>query len=428
MYGPTQAFLLGHVFQFAPVSKVVPQAMSLISAFAMAALGALTLRAVSSAAVVALAILSFLAIDNRIGYFAEGRPDMLAWLLAYAGLILMYLYYGSRSVWYYVGGIALIVAAVSIKQTMAMLVLVPPVALYFERRDGRPLKEYVLSIGPAFCVVLLIAALWLFAKDVFHYMFVVARAWPVNWEAWPKTLWLIAGGAPCIWFALAYAFRHAASFDDQTRRQLSWWLALLVVTLPLSIVPYVKLGGGANSLFPAWVAIIGLSWHLLATRGLTLTDFRSADPIRALQIFVFSLCISLTLMPEFKAVNRSVNSQLKAVAEKNAKYAEVLGRIKELDGLLYAPEDPTLVLYTKNQATRALLTEYDALVYQYKEWPIDLPEFLRTEFSRANYIVNIVGSSLDKQFSERDLLGMEFVRQWTNGRYEIWGRQAKKGK
>src|SRR5262249_32875905 len=81
IYGPAQPFLLGLIFNFVPVSKIVPEVVSLTSALGLVGLIILALRPFCSVACCALIGLSAFAVDNRVHYFAQGRPDLLAWFL-----------------------------------------------------------------------------------------------------------------------------------------------------------------------------------------------------------------------------------------------------------------------------------------------------------------------------------------------------------
>jgi hypothetical protein len=74
-----------------------------------------------------LAALSLVAIENRVGYISDGRPDFSAWLFGCAGLILLYQDLYSRIGYRYFLGVIFLLIAVTFKQTAAMLVLIPPV-------------------------------------------------------------------------------------------------------------------------------------------------------------------------------------------------------------------------------------------------------------------------------------------------------------
>src|SRR5262249_21157298 len=109
MYGPSEPFLLGALFRIFPVSKAVPQLLSLGSAITLGLLQVVILRRFMSFPYLLLMALSFLAIENRVGYFAEGRPDLLAWLFGFAGLIMLFRDCQQRPSYRYFVGVALII-------------------------------------------------------------------------------------------------------------------------------------------------------------------------------------------------------------------------------------------------------------------------------------------------------------------------------
>ncbi len=423
MYGPSQPFLLGLVFKVLPASKTVPQVISFLCAIGLVALVVLALMPFCSRICSVLVALSAFAIENRIGNFAEGRPDLIAWILGFSGLVMLYMYFAGRALKCYVAGLALMVFAVTFKQTAAMLALVPPLALALEGQRSRPFKDYLWSVGPLAGVALLLAAITVLAKNVHHYMIVVPGSWPIHWEALPKTLWTTLAAAPCLWYAVSYAVAQVEVPEPEARRRQMWWCALFAVTFPLATLSFVKLGGAPNSLLPTWIAIIGLSWHLLAAGGAARVELATVSVRGGLHILALSFCIALTLTPNIALINRSIGYFTSTWKGKNEKYLEVVESVRQLQGVVYAPEDPTIVLRAKGIPTRSIYAEYDAMLVTGTMWPLRLPDYLSQEFSRADYIIDVVGFALDV-FGPRDAAGMGFVQIWSNGDYVLWGKPA----
>jgi hypothetical protein len=416
MYGPAHPLLLGFLFNFVPVSKFIPEILSLASALGLVGLFILAFRPFCSINCCALIGLSAFAIDIRVQHFADGHSDLLAWFLGFVGLASFYLYEQKRSYWYYLSAVALMVAGFAFKQPVAMLALVPPLAQLFYFKSTPTLADRILSCGPLAAIGLLVFFIYVRYPDVYHYMIVVPRAWPILWDRWPKTIWSILAGAACVWFALGFAFSRL-SYDGPTRR-LIWWAVLAAITLPLSALTSVKLGGSPNSLLPGFISLIGLSWELLASRG----SLQRLDNNTAGLLLVMSFCLALMVMPELSSIPSSINYYWSYTTDRNEKYREVIRYVKTLNGVIYSPEDPTIVLYAKQRATRSIYLEYDALVEPppFVGWPTRLPDYLRTEFSHADYIVTMVGQAPKDLLQGSDLLEMGFRRIWSNGDYEVW--------
>jgi hypothetical protein len=197
---------------------------------------------------------------------------------------------------------------------------------------------------------------------------------------------------------------------------LIWWAVLAAITLPLSALTSVKLGGASNSLLPGFISLIGLSWELLASRG----SLQRLDNNAAGQLLVMSFCLALMVMPELSSIRSSINYYSLNTPERNEKYREVIRYVKTLNGVIYSPEDPTIALYAKQTATRSIYLEYDAMMEPPSVWPTRLPDYLRTEFSHADYIVAVVGQTPKDLLQGSDLLEMGFRRIWSNGDYEVW--------
>src|SRR5262249_40230129 len=147
-----------------------------------------------------------------VHYFAEGRPDLLAWAFAFAGVFIAA--YGSQNKWNggYIIGAALIGVGVCFKQTTAMLTVVPPIVMLICERRTTLLASFLFSLMPLFFVGAFFLGIYLFAPDLYYYMVVVPRSYPVSVEAWLKEIWIFLAGATCLWFGLACVFGAVSQF------------------------------------------------------------------------------------------------------------------------------------------------------------------------------------------------------------------------
>src|SRR5262249_16072386 len=163
----------------------------------------------------------------------------------------------------YVIGAALITLGVIFKQTTAMLTVVPPIAILICDRRRVSATSLIFSLTPLVFVGAFFLCIYLLAPNLYHYMVVVPRSYPVNIEAWLKGIWGFLAGASVLWFGLALRSRSpfgGSTFGIGWRHQTCWAAVMLAVTLPASALTAAKAGGTVNSLIPAWFSLITLSW------------------------------------------------------------------------------------------------------------------------------------------------------------------------
>jgi hypothetical protein len=417
MYGPAEPFVLGWLFKVFGPTKLVPQLLSVGGALCLVLLNWIILRPFLSSVCQCLAILSFVAIECRVNYFAEGRPDLLAWAFGFAGLF--FAFYGHQNKWNggYVIGAALITVGVCFKQTAAMLIVVPPIAILICGRRSVSLPSFLFSLTPLVCVGVFFLCIYLLAPDLYHYMVVVPRSYPVSIEVWLKGMWSFLAGAACLWFGLGSVLGAASPlgvspFALGWRQQTCWVAVMLVVALPAAALTAAKAGGTSNSLIPAWFSLITLSWLLLAPFLAGSQEAVRSIP-KGYQIVVSALVVLFTILP----VPYSLRYYMRYWGESNKEYAEVISRVKTLRGRVLSPEDPTIMLYARGEINRSIFVEYDAV-----GWPSEIPQFLLNELSQADYIVRAIGWAPQ----EIDLVGLGFELQWNNDHYAIWKASAVK--
>jgi hypothetical protein len=419
LYGPAEPFVLGWLFKVFPVSNLQPKLLVLGSAIAIIILCLAVLRKYLSNFCLFLVTLSLVAIENRVGYFAEGRPDFVAWLCGFAGLILIYQDSHSKVSYRYLFGLILFVVAVTFKQTAAMLVVVPPIAMIFEGRKTKPIWKPALSFGPALCVTLVFALLYFFEPIYFFYMVEVPRSWPINWEGWLKGMWAFLIGAPCLWYAIALLFSENPVFDPELQRRTLWAFTSLAVTFVAATLTEAKLGGTVNALIPLWFSLATASWFVLSKklRGMNLIVIENLQ--WSICLVLFSIALTLTLLPNLQSPLRLIRFYSDYARESNYKYSEIISHVAALNGVIYSPIDPTILLYSKGQASRSIYAELDTIA-----WTTRIPSYMRAELARADYFIDAAGEHNPVQPQDLSELGFELF--WSNGNYGIW-RHAPRG-
>ena len=414
IYGPAEPFVLGWLFKvFGPI-KLVPQLLSVGAALCVVLINWAMLRPFLSFPHQCLAILSLISIEGRVHYFAEGRPDLLAWAFAFAGLFISV--YGCQNKWnggYIIGG-ALITVGVCFKQTTAMLTVVPPIAILVCGRLHAALLPFLFSLTPLVFVGTFFLCIYLFVPDLYYYMVVIPRSYPVSVKVWLKEIWTYLAGATSLWFGLAcvlIAVRRfgVSSFELRWRQQTCWVGVMFVVALLASAFTAAKPGATVNSLIPAWFSLATFSWLLLAP--VLASSQKTTRGLEGSLTFVSALVVLLTILP----VPKSLHYNMRYWDHTNNDYAEVISRVKTLRGTVLSPEDPTITLYARGEINRSIFIEYDAL-----GWPSAIPEFLLNELAQADYIVHAINWGPREIIRADDLVGLGFELDWDNDHYAIW--------
>lgn len=420
LYGPAEPFVLGWLFKLFAVSNLQPQLLVLGSAIGIIILCLTVLRKFLSSFCLILVTLSLIAIENRVGYFAEGRPDFPAWLFDFSGIILIYQDFYSRISYRYLFGVIFIVIAVLFKQTAAMLVLVPPIATIFDDWKTHTIWKHALSLGPAVCVSLVFAYLYFFAPICFFYMVEVPGSWPINWDGWLKGMWAILVGAPCLWYAIAGLLSQELVFDFEWRRRAFWTITALGVTFLAASLTEAKLGGSTNSLIPFWFSLTIVCWLILSNQIRGLNCILHTNLRRSIYLALFSITFTLTLLPNIQSPFRAIDYYQGDLRESNYKYREIISHVKELNGVILSPIDPTILLYAKGQASWSIYAELDSIV-----WSTRIPSFLRRKLLRADYLIDADLIGWQSPIQPQDLTGFGFELLWSNGRYSIWKHAAR---
>jgi hypothetical protein len=331
-----------------------------------------------------------------------------------AGLILIYQSLHTRLNYRYLIGVGFIVIAVLFKQTAAMLVAIPPVAIFVERWQTRLGWKLLLSLGPGVCVILVFVCLYLLAPIHYFYMVEVPRAWPINWEAWLKGMWTLLVQVPCFWCAVAVLLSPGVADDLEWRRRTVWTAAALGASFIVGTLTEAKIGGTLNSLIPFWFSLVTLCWLLLSR---VLNCAAIAQSRRQIYLLFFAISLTLTLLPTFQSPLRLFHYYKAEIEESNRAYGEVIARVKELNGVIYSPLDPTILLYAKGQVGRSLYAEHDAIGGKMR-----IPSAVSSELPRADYFVDT--DSYANPIQPEDLKTLHFALFWSNGRYGIWRRDA----
>jgi len=272
MYGFAEPYVLGLLFNLLPPTKYVPQVLSLISTAGILVLGVATLRTCFDTKRLVLAGLSLVSLDVVFSYYSSGRPDLPAWLFGFTALWMAYFAHIRQNWWATLFSGTLILVAVSFKQTAAMLVLVPPIAVFLEnlvmdRSDWRvKMPDLLRSIVPGALGILYLVALYWLTPQAYYYMVKVPALYDVHIGGFIWMTWRFLAAAACLWLALGTVLLAPRSLGHEWLRRVVWVGTAFIVTLPLSGISAAKFGGSNNSVIPAWLSMTILIWLLLAPK------------------------------------------------------------------------------------------------------------------------------------------------------------------
>lgn len=427
-YGPAEPIVLGWFYSLfslsnlsPSLSNLAPKMLEFLSSAGTVILCLSIVKRFLSTFCLILAALSLVAIETRVQFFSEGRPDFSAWLFGCAGLIFLYQdLYGKVSYRYFLGVILLLIA-VTFKQTAAMLVIIPPIVIFIEERNSWNLLRLALSLGPILGVFLFFFYLYFFAPTTFFYMVDAPRGYPINWGIFLKRMLELLLWAPCLWYGVGVVSASPQNgYNAELWRRTSWAIAALIVAFVLATWTNAKQGASYNTLIPWWFSLIIVFWLLISTKLGGLTSVTTATFEQSIYMLFSAITLTLTLSPQRFHDTYDLFKSFSTLQASNLSYREVILHAKDLNGTVYSPEDPTIVLYAKGRVTRSLFAENDS-----SWWSALIPSYMYPELQRADYLITVASWPLDYAkavIQPSALADMGFQLSWSNGLYGIWHR------
>ena len=155
-------------------------------------------------------------------------PLAVGAFFGYAGLLVVYR--AGRSVALHVLGAALIVLAVSFKQPIAFLALVPPIATAIS--NGRvSYSQFALTLLLLAAIAIYLSAIYFLAPTVWFYTATVPAQYSINAPSWFKASWAFLGAAACLWVTAAAALVQGVAPTGE-RKPLVWAITTLLLAVP----------------------------------------------------------------------------------------------------------------------------------------------------------------------------------------------------
>jgi hypothetical protein len=417
VYGALVPLVQGEIFRWVGTNNISGRVVTLASALATVTMLAVCLSGRRSAWYLLIAWAALLAVNHRTcQYFSENRPDMTAMMFGTAGLLLIGSGLERRRIPAVISGSICLVVGFFFKQTVAVFAAVPSVALIL--RGRRPTRaEIILAILPMAATIGAILGLKVFSSTVYHYMIESQRSFAIDWPDAPKRVWELLAESPLFLVLLGeWILVDAASLRNDPR--VLWLMAVLAVAIPFCAIAYAKVGGAPNAMLPALLAIIAFCALRLPRLLERLDDPRSPLYARAMFGSLLTLLLLMTLFPR-----TGVRAYEPAW---DATYWETVGRVAQLPGKVVCPEDPTIPLYAKRHAGRSLYGERDTHLVDGR-FPRALPDSVRSEFSTADYVIDI-DHYWEDHVNDRMLRDLGFVPAdgvaQGPGPYRMWRRKG----
>jgi hypothetical protein len=420
-YGALVPWVQGEIFRWVGPNNVSGRVLTFVSALATIALIAVATRVKGSAWLPIVVCAALLGLNHRSGqYFVANRPDMTALFFATAAVMLMGLGVEKRRGGLVVASAACLIVGFFFKQTAAAFAAVPPIALTL--RGRRPRRAEVLwALLPMAAVVGVILYLRAFCPAVYYYMIEVPGSYRIEWfRVLDGLAWRMLLASPLFLILVGeWLAADRGSLRDDPR--MPWVVAVLAVAIPSSAAAYGKYGGATNSLLPALLAMIAFCALRIPTALHRLEGRVASRFARTLLGSFAAVLLFLTAFPRLQFMTD--------LPPWNTGYDKVVASVSGLRGTVVCPEDPTIPMYAKAHAGRALAAELDSHA-AHGGWPDTVPETVVDEVRRADFLVDI-RESWDDQLAERDLrrLGLEPADDLMPdvSSYRLWRRAAAAG-
>jgi hypothetical protein len=421
VYGSLVPWVQGEIFRWAGPNNVSGRVLSLVSALALVALLAVTMRGDRSTWYLLIALAAFLGVNHRSGqYFAENRPDLTALLFAAAGMLLIGLGQERRR-WLYVAlGSASLVAGFFFKQTAFIFAGVPFVALVLRWR--RPTsREIALALFPLAVAVAVVFAIRHLYPTIYYYMFDSHTSFRLNGHRTARMIWDLLLDSPLFLVLLT----ECVVFDLPSLRddpRVRWLIAVLIVAIPYGGLTAGKVGGWCNSLLPALFPMMAFCVLRLPRLLQGPSDSSSPRPARLLLGGMLACFLLMSTYPHMSQENNLLAPRTSFELE----YDRAVSWVARLPGKVVCPEDPTIPLYAKGFAGRSVFAERDTRPVNGK-WPTAIPDPVLADCRAADYVVDVSDYFQDplKEHSLRTLGFEPAPGMATDLRcYHIWRRRS----
>lgn len=418
MYGPVMTYLLAAVFRVTEPTVAAIRAVNLLSVIALIVillwLGRPRTREARWLAIAAAGL--FLATDGELDNFiSRGHVDIFGWLVATCGLLLCARFERSRSLKDLILATALFVVAVFVKQTAAIVALVPVAALLLDRPrwSWRAAIEAVLP--PIVVAGALLSTRWL-APLVHFYMLEGPSGYDIEPTRMFRESVAFMAALPLFWILALWSLKRRDLPDAARARLERWAWAALLVCVPTATLFVGKRHGYHNSWLPSLFAALFfcvLQLDLVAERLLTP---RLSLPRRLALAAALCVATLLTVPRVYRSLWHTTFPE----------YAQALQAVRDLPpGLVVSPDDQYMVLVARGTASRSIFFELDVTPAD-GDYRRMVPAGIRRDLRAARFVVQVdpwkTTTWTHNPATPDSMIAFGFALRERIGPYLIWER------
>jgi hypothetical protein len=378
MYGPLGTYLLGSTFYFTGPNLYAGRLISLAAALALCALFLWAFIEQRKWVYYFIGLALFIPLHYRCrAYFTETRPDMLG--LLFAGLSLFAAYrahQAGRFAWYAASAVCVVLAFLS-KQTYAIAVLVPPLAVLLTR-PPRLWRHLLYSLVPGVALGVTLAILYVEFPLVWLYTISVPR----RFRFFPEKLQLGVYGLVMyspLFAVLLFVLAMQKTFEVRRETKILWILAAILVGSAAAVPAFGKHGGSYNSLMLAYAPMAAFTMVAFPR----FWDLLSQPHVSPIMRVAVSIVVALLFVATTFAIPAAERVAFR-LASNNENYAKAIEVARGLEGRVSCPDDPTVMLFAKGQMDRSLDAELDA-----RGRPPRMPRAIERQLQSTDWFIRI---------------------------------------
>lgn len=363
-------------------------------------------------AIIIVLVLS--ALYRARGAYVESRPDAVSVLFAFASLCLLFRGHAERRWLFTLIGCVAIMIGFGFKQTAVVVCVVPMLAILSDRkmRSASQLFRAILPIAVAGAGIICLKKFWPAAA---FYMLDGPRLYELRIETWPTVLLSMLASSFLFPIALLAYLSNPSLIEDSKKGYVRWALMSCLVLIPACTVFAAKREGQNNSFLLAYVAI--QAFVALVIPGLLRTASENGPLLQRMIVTTF---LGLLIPAEMLSLPANEPFTTRHASQGGPGYAQIIARVRELDGKVVSPDDPTIALFAKGFSGLSLETELGAVGRQF------VPKAMLQEITSAQWFVGVAATWTQQQKLDLPAMGFSQVDDpvFRKTRYTLWHRET----
>ena len=422
-------------------------------------------------------------------YFVHARPDMISLLFVLISLNFFYLGINRNKIILFLVGAILLIIAFFLKQTAALFALTPLIAILISKEINRiniamvllppalilttllilklyypHIAYYMLDIPNAYSInfaQLATNSLLLIITSPFFILFLMDIIFNNRKYIELKSqlfIWIISVNIIAFVLSLLAASKYGGTFNSylpalfglnsiflfylsdytkvifNTGSELLNKINIIVISIFvfITIFPlYLNPSTSITDKLGNWSAIFYISVFLLIL--FLIFQDRYKNFIQYIERYniekvIYAFLVLIIIIP-FLFLNYSIipmiSHRFENMATSNINYIETINELKEFNGKVISPEDPTLTLFGLGQYDKNIYIEYDSNPSG-GIWPNITPQYVKEYIQDSDYLLNVEDWYHDL-IDEIFLRDLGFIKEkQINQNYSIWKKRGIK--